>query len=281
MHRYLFAAVLAASPVTPASSATLFAASGDVASITPTVDAFRDALGTLNAPAPINAPGGRRQINWDAAPDVVSDPNAFPGDFFNFGATPRARGIAFQGTDGTTDFQLSATAASGEPPAFGFPVDLPRFSEERLFATVGGTGLDVLFFDPADQVTPALTRGLGVVFSDVDLAGVTTMQFFDQSGTLLSDGAFDGTATVAPLDRGLSFVGVLFDDPVIARVSINAGNSWLNGAGGLAGGLDFVPMDDFIFGEPTPIQMAPIPLPPAVALMLAGLGALAALRRRR
>ncbi|MEO0632458.1 MAG: hypothetical protein AAFY46_17275, partial [Planctomycetota bacterium] len=92
------------------------------------------------------------------------------------------------------------------------------------------------------------------------------MDYFDAAGNLL--GRY--TAPVGDSDDGsLSFVGVSFDEPIVASVRIYSGNEAL---GGLEGnGVDLVVMDDFIFGEP-------IPAPGVLALAPA---ALIAMRRRR
>lgn len=252
------------------AASTLFQATGtDAAGIQATVDDFRNALGGLNANQPVNNAGGRRQIDWDAAPDAVSDPNPFPGDFFNADFNPRARGIEFRETGDTTGFLLSSTAASGQPVEFGFDEAFDVFSPERLFSPVGGTTFDVLFFDPANTSDAATTTGLGVVFTDVDILGETTMSFFDIDGNLLIE------QEVLAQNEGLSFLGVLFDTAVVAKVSITAGNLPLLGNGLQGTGIDGVAMDDFIFGEPTPVAGADVPLPASVWLMgaaLAGLG---------
>lgn len=239
----------------------------DAAGIQTTVDAFRAALGVLNAPAPVNGdPNGRRQINWDAAPDAVSDPNSFPGDFFNFNAAPRARGIEFKAAGNTTGFQLSSTAASGEPIEFGFSGGFTFFSAERLFTPIGDSLFDVLFFDPVDQITRALTRGLGVVFTDVETVGSSYMSFYDADDNLL----FNRDVLVGN-NASLSFLGVTFTDPEVARVRINAGIS----------ARDQVVMDDFIFGEPIPIDdLTAVPAPASLFLLLSGLVGVGALRLR-
>ncbi|MEM1130180.1 MAG: hypothetical protein AAGH83_06625, partial [Pseudomonadota bacterium] len=134
-------------PAAYATQFTIFSDSGQsAADIQDTVDAFRSALDPFNPPNPVAGdPQGCRQIDWDAAPDAVSDPNAFPGDFFNFNAFPRARGIEFQskaGPGGADGFQLSSTEASGEPIEFGRDDDFTVFSPERLFAPTGGNLFD-------------------------------------------------------------------------------------------------------------------------------------------
>ncbi len=268
----IFGAVLTAGLAPAAQAATVFLGTGtDAAAIQGVVDDFRAELGALNPNQPVNFDGGRRQIDWDAAPDAVADPNGFPGDFFNFPAAPRARGIEFS-TPGD-GFQLSSTAASGEPVQFGQDFVFEPFSQERLFTPVGSNVTIVEFFDPARPDVSALTAGLGVVFSDVDLADLTTMSFFDIDGDLLFNGAVPATEG----EETFSFLGIVFDAPVVASVEIVTGNSVFDGEAfeDIVGG-DFVVMDDFIFGEPSPI-----PLPATALLLIAGLGGLGGVRHVR
>src|SRR4051794_34919744 len=92
------AAVALASALPAAASAApqVFQAAGpNAAAIQGTVDAFRNALGTLNANEPGSGGSGRREINWDGVPDEFSDPNPFPPDFFNANLSGRARGAVF------------------------------------------------------------------------------------------------------------------------------------------------------------------------------------------
>lgn len=260
-----------------ASLGVTFSANKDTAAeLQETVDTFRDALGANNGNDPVNGdPKGRRQINWDAAPDFISDPNEFPGDFFNGDAAPRARGIEFQATGYTTGFQLSSTEASGEPVAFGFEDDFVPFSPERMFTPVGGNTFKVNFFDPVDQSTPALSRGLGIVFNDVEAEDTTQMTLYDAVGNVLAD-----EFALAGKNGGLSFLGVIFDEAVIAYAEITVGNLFFDGKDFVGKGHDAVVMDDFIFGEPVP-GVAAVPLPASLPALLVGCLGLVALRGRQ
>merc|ERR1712100_43691 len=67
------------------SDVTIYNHAGfDPLSINGVVETFRTDVGTLNAFDAQCRSTGRRQIDWDAAPESVSDPDDFPGDFFNF-----------------------------------------------------------------------------------------------------------------------------------------------------------------------------------------------------
>ncbi len=231
-------------------SSIVEATGADTASIQASVDNFRNSLGSLNANSPGSLFSGRREINWDAAPDSVSAPNVFPSDFFNAPVFPRARGVEFS-TPGT-GFELSATTASGVAPLFGnqnanYATSFATFSAERLFAPLGSNVTVVKFFVPGTSL-PAAVAGFGAVFTDVDTAA-TTMEFFDQEGNVLA--TRNALATTG--DASLSFLGFKFDSAVIAEVRITAGNSPL-GPDDDNGASDVVVIDDLIFSEPVLIS---------------------------
>jgi len=240
---YVSAILIFISLASVASAQVVFSAAGaNAAAIQSTVDTFRTALGALNPNVAGSVGSGRREINWDGVPDAFSAPNNLPANFFNVNSP---RGVVFS-TPGT-GFQVSATAASGTPVQFGnidpsYPNFFEPFSPQRLFTALGSTITDVSFFVPG-TTSPALTTGFGAVFSDVDLANTSSLQFFDASNSSLGTFFVPG---IAGSDT-LSFLGVSFPSANISRVRITSGNQVL-AAGNIA--LDLVVMDDFVYGEP-------------------------------
>lgn len=236
---------MASIPTAQAVAIAFSAAGANAASIQPTVDSFRAALGTLNANTPGSVGDGRREINWDGVPQGFSSPNPFPADFFNANTPGRARGVVFA-TPGT-GFGVSANAADG-PVQFGdinpsYPSVFEPFSAEKLFSPIASTVTDVRFLVPGSNV-PATTDGFGVVFSDVDSNSSTSLQFFDFNGVPLGTYFAPG---VPGANETFSFLGVVFDQAVVGLVRIVSGNVALS-AGPLT--EDLVVMDDFIYGEP-------------------------------
>jgi hypothetical protein len=224
-------------PVLP--QATVLTATGSIAT---KVDEFRNLLGPSNGGTAGEQPSGRREINWDGAgANPFDNKNDFPASFFNSnvksGAVFTTAGTGFR-NDSTLFAEINPTYAA----QFRF------FSANKIFAPIGSNQLDQLF-QVAGQPTPAVVRGYGVVFSDVDLADKTTIQLFAQDGSSL--GIF--TAPVRSDDAGLSFVGVTFDQAIIARVRITLGTGALaaNVNDITDGGTgDLVVLDNLIYGEP-------------------------------
>ena len=75
------------------------------------------------------------------------------------------------------------------------------------------------FFVPGTN-TPATVFGFGAVFTDVDLANTSSLEFFTLANVSL------GTFFVPTFNNGLSFLGVTFTD-AIGRVRITTGNTAL------------------------------------------------------
>src|SRR3954464_3010304 len=220
MMKLLLVTAIFGSALCHAGAITFSASGANPAAIQSTVDAFRANLGTLNPNVAGSFGSGRREINWDGVPDAASAPNPFPAHFLN---VTSPRGVVFS-TPGS-GFQVSATAASGTPVNFGnidpsYSNTFTTFSPQRLFTPIGSNIVDVNFFVPG-STTPALTKGFGAVFSDVDLANTTAIQFFDIMGASL--GVFFAP-NVAGASQTLSFLGVSFVSAIVARVRITNGN---------------------------------------------------------
>ncbi len=227
----------ASSEVGGRSQFRVFSESGDIAA---TLADFRTALGD---PANGGTPGpllqGRREIKWDGAPAQM------PGDFFN--TTVRA-GAIFT-TDGI-GFSNSDNDFSDINPAYAD--DFNAFSLPKTFMPIGSAALTVSFRVPGAE-TRAATRGFGVVFSDVERQGAASIKLLDAEGRSL--GQYH--APVRTDAAGFSFVGVVFDSPIVAEVRIASGQRAL-GAGvqdlSDGGNLDLAVMDDYLYAEPQAIQ---------------------------
>ena len=265
----LLTAIVVASMAWAAQAAPIvFSASGaNPAGIQSTVDAFRISLGTLNPNVAASFGSGRREINWDGVPDALAAPNNLPANFFNVNSP---RGVVFA-TPGT-GFEVSANTGIA-PIQFGnidpsYPQFFEPFSAQRLFTALGGTITDVNFFVPGSAVASS-TIGFGAVFSDVDLANITSLQFFDSANNSL--GTFFAPSAVG--NETFSFLGVRFNaGERVSRVRITSGTQIL-ALGNTAN--DLVVMDDFIYAEPAAV------FGPATLLLLGvGLAGLGVLRRK-
>ncbi len=264
--------VLALTIVSSSAGFTVFEAAGsDPASITPTRDAFRAAVGGGTVAGANGDFGGlRREINWDGVPDAKSDSNPLPADFFNV-TSPRGVVLSTPGTG----FLVSANAGLSTPPLFGFPIDFQAFSSQKLFTAVNSDITDVSFFVPGTS-TPATTSAFGLVFTDVEVANLTKLEFFDASNNLIfvRDALTDG-------NQGLTFVGgVANAGEQISRVRIISGANTIVSNGILGNQIDdVVVMDDFLFATPSGGSTSAPDVGATVILLGLGVTGLAALRR--
>ena len=262
----------------PASATPItFSASGaNAAAIQSTVDAFRAALGT-----PDNGNGGpqasgHREINWDGGGGVANGTAAVT-PFTTFQNT---RGATFTTPgSGLTQAAITGGAVDIAPGIAGqqnnlsdlngtYATAFQTFSPLRLFVPLGSTTTDGTFSIPGTGgAKPAGVNGFGVVFTDIDLANSTSLQFFDFQGNSL--GTFNAPCgsgiTCSPTNGTLSFLGVIFTTEQATRVRITSGNTALGPTDNPAGGVDVVAMDDFIFAEPRAV-------PAPAGLTLLGLG---------
>jgi hypothetical protein len=263
----LAAAILGLGATAKAAPIVFASAAGDAAGIQATVDAFRFQLGNPNngnAAGPLAT--GRREINWDGggATGAAPAPTPFTG-FQNIrGNTTTTPGTGFLQTP------VNAPELLGINPTYG--TTFAAFSPLRIFTPLGSNVVDATFSVPGTGgAVPAAVRGFGAVFSDVDLANTTSLQFFGTAGQSL--GTFFAPAFAG--NQTFSFLGVFFDaGEEVARVRLVNGNAALGPTDG--GGIDVVVMDDFFFSEPVAV-----PEPAALTLLGVGLLSLALLRRRR
>jgi hypothetical protein len=224
-----------------APEATVFSATGD---INAKLNEFRNQLGTLNT-----SPGftsGRREINWEGVPDSLMGLR-MPGDFFNptgAGApAARQRGLLYAGTENAvvskTNFaDINANAATA----------FTAFSGTKTFAVTNAAQWPV-FFQVAGQPTAATVKGFGAVFSDVDKANTTFIEFYNNDKLL-------GRFYVAPQDNtsSFSFLGVYFPNDKITHIVAGHEGILADGQKDITqgGSKDLVILDDFIYSEPLP-----------------------------
>lgn len=237
------------------------------ASIQATVDLFRADLGNPNngnAVGPLLT--GRREINWDGGGVSTTTNSGTP--FFGF---LNNRGASFS-TPGTGFVQATPAGLGVDFGQPSYATAFSAFSPQRLFSPVGSNIIDITFFQPGSNGTiPATVSGFGAVFSDVDLANTTRLQFFDIQGNEL----FNQTVPASTVSNGgFSFLGAKANaGEQIFRVRVPLGNILLGSVDG--GAFDLVTVDDFLYSEPVPIPE------PTTAIFGVGLVAACLTGRRR
>jgi hypothetical protein len=234
---------------------------------------FRALLGDPNNgtnPGPL--PTGRREINWDGGGNPDGTLTVGPLTAFE------NRGVTFT-TPGSGFAQApisSGTNNLSQVFSVDYSTTFQTFSPVRLFVPQGSNVTEGVFsIAGTNGDIPGGTRAFGAVFTDVDLAGSTTIELFGLSGDLLA--SVDVPA--APGDGELSFLGIVLDpsEELAHRVRITTGTDALGVADNPTAGVDVVAMDDFLFAE-----TQEVPEPSAVLLLGVGvlaLGAIAGARR--
>ncbi len=231
-------------PQPPAIKATVIKAAGDSVGIVPKLNEFRVLAGDPlnNAPGAI---GGRREVNWDGVPANFTNANNFPFDFFGSAdaalGNGRKRGLIMTNTG--TSFRVDSTDFSEVDASYA--TQFEAFSRKRLFTYMGNVVTEVTFKVPG-TTTDAFVKSFAVIFSDVDVANATTIEYFNGTKSL-------GVFTATPAAQGFSLLGVGFPEEKITRVKITSGNGLL--AAGVkdisdGGTKDLVVMDDFLYDEP-------------------------------
>ena len=226
----------------PKPQATVVQAAGD---LTSALAQFRSLLGdSLNV-----VPGkttGRREVNWDGVPANFNNNANFPANFFNdadpLAPNGRKRGLFYLANGNS--FRVDSSDFADIDASYA--AQFNAFSGKRTFSGSNSHIVEAVFQVPG-QTTPAFVKGFGVVFSDVDDANSTTLEFYNGNRSL---GVFK-----APVggSNSFSFLGVFFPNETVTRVKITAGNVTL--ASGVrdihsGGTKDLVVMDDFFYNEP-------------------------------
>jgi hypothetical protein len=208
------------------------------------VESFRHLLGDqLNTTPGVS--GGRREINWEGVPDAMLGAK-LPEDFFNptGPSAPAAnqRGLQYSAIG---NFQVSKTnfAEVNSEAATEFAA----FSGTKTFANTTANKWEVGFEVPGQDVSAAV-KGFGLVFSDIDLANSTSLEFFNGERSLgkYFVPAHDATSS-------FSFFGIYFkNNERITKIIVSHDGKLADRQNDISasGPKDLVVLDDFLYSEP-------------------------------
>lgn len=224
--------------------AIVISASGDINS---KLNEFRSLLGDVVNTTPGHTTG-RREINWDAVPDNFAT-EKLPSNFFNPTAPGSPAGLQ-RGFRYSTEAEARVTGNSFADfdPSNG--TEFSAFSPSKTFSAVSSNLWNVDFEVPGQPI-PGSVRGFGAVFSDVDVAASTTLEFFAGDRSL---GVFEVPVKTTGTH---SFLGVYFPNEKVTRVRVRQGEAVVaNGVKDISSGgnKDLVIMDDFLYNEPIAVQ---------------------------
>ncbi len=237
-------------PGKPQIESKEFKAAGDEGSLVGVIDQFRQMLGEPLNTTP-DQTVGRREVNWDGVPANLTNNNNFPLDFFNLtdpaGANGRKRGLVYLANG--SPIRIDSSSFVDLDPSYAGQFE--AFSKKKQLISASSTISEIAFKIPGTN-TDAFVHGFGIVFSDVDVANSTTLEFYNGNKSL-------GVFKALPRnDKGsFSFLGVHFAKEKITRIKITAGNGVL--AAGVkdisdGGSKDLVAYDDFFYDEPKQIR---------------------------
>ena len=211
------------------------------------LDEFRTLLGS-----PINTTTGqtvgRREINWDGVPELYAT-QKLPSDFFN-PVTPGSPVGLQRGFIYSPDIDARISSNLFVDRDSSYASQFETFSGTKTFSAVNSNLWNV-DFEVAGERRAGFVHGFGAVFSDVDEASSTSIEFFSGNRSL---GRFQVPVRT---NSSYSFLGVYFPFEKVTRVQIVQGNgSVTNGIKDISNGgqKDLVIMDDFLYDEPQAIQ---------------------------
>ena len=205
---------------------------------------FRTLLGGSLNTTP-GATGGFREVNWDAVPDSLVG-KTMPNNFFNTVGdnvpASQQRGLVYE--PGTGEFRVSATnfiEVNGTTDG-----EFAAFSGNKTFANISGTLWPIKPEVPG-LAEAATVKGFGIVFSDVDVANSTFLEFFSGNKSL---GKF--FAPVHNSAGSFSFLGVYFREEKVTTIQVGHQGFLAGGGKDISDGgtADLVILDNFIYDEP-------------------------------
>jgi hypothetical protein len=224
--------------------------------------AYKAAIGGVDNGGSGPQTSGFRTINWDGVGLGATD-GVFTNEVITANHTVgiplnrfQQRGMFFNDIYAVTD-----TSFTTENPGLQPPTQFPPFSGNKIFAMFNDNTIDFRFVQPSGPATTpqaAQTRGFGAIFLDVEKDNTTSIQYF-HNDTLLGTFFVPSTTSTQP-----SFLGVLFDNPVVTGVTITLGEGTLFSFDGatvtpgqpdlsISGTTDQVATDDFVYPEPAPV----------------------------
>lgn len=224
------------------SDVVVIEANGNVA---PKVSEFAQLLGsTLNTHP--GAVGGRREINWEGVPDSLSG-KPLPNDFFNPpGDNPalalRQRGIVYEATGNFMVSKVNFSEINSQSAS-----EFTAFSGSKTFANITSDLWNIVPEVPGKAVA-ATVKGFGIVFSDVDVANSTFVEFFNEQRSL---GKF--YVPVHDNSSSHSFLGVYFKKEKVTKIRVGHDGVLGDGQKDVSqqqGAHDLIVMDDFLYDEP-------------------------------
>jgi hypothetical protein len=224
--------------------------------------AYKAAIGGVDNANNGPQTSGFRTINWDGVGLGATD-GTFTNEVITANHTVgiplnrfQQRGMFFNDIYAVTD-----TSFTTENPGLQPPTQFPPFSGTKIFAMFNDNSIDFHFVQPSAPTTTqqaAATRGFGAIFLDVEKDNTTSVQYF-HGDTLLGTYFVPSTTSTQP-----SFLGVLFDNPVVTSVTLTLGDGVLFSFDGttvtpgapdlsISGTTDQVATDDFVYPEPVPV----------------------------
>lgn len=259
-----------ASSVSTAQAAIVFSGNGAT-----TAQAFSDFQAAL---------GDFKRINWDGVKLDGTDANPNTR-VIDYGKTVEIPVDRFRNAGA---IYADPYAVSGDGFASVSPISTGQFTPftpNNTFAMFDQNDgqfedrfIEQSFVVPGTD-TAALTRGFGAIFTDVEIAGTSSIEYFGKNGVSL--GKYD-VATGASGET--QFLGVLFDRPVIESVTLTLGTHAAFSFDGtsinalsLTEGFDLAATDDFLFATP----VAAVPLPASAWLFISSLMGLLRFQKRR